>query len=319
MLTSSLADHHPLGASTGVLGRGGDWAALVRAACEISTHAIELAALEADELPSLLRFLADRPRLPFRHLSVHAPVKGVEAVSDEERAAAVARLPLGVRSIVVHPDLIVDPAPWRALGRRIVVENMDDRKADGRTAAELAPLFAELPEAGFCLDIAHAHTIDPDDARRRGAARRLPRPPAPGPPLLDPRGIPHHPHARGRRPLRTAPRPLPRRALDPRSPGTRRAGPSPPASPCERSASRSPPSRGPRRASLNLAGRVRSSSSESRAERRCPLARTGARSRLRFAALATATRTRPSMPQFPALTHRYRAGTEHHSDIRSAA
>jgi hypothetical protein len=161
MLVSSLADHHPLGASTGVLGRGGDWAGLVRAACEVSTHAIELAALEADELPALLAFLADRPRLPFRHVSVHAPVKGVEGISDAERAAAVSRLPLGVRSVVVHPDLILDPAPWRALGRRIVIENMDDRKDGGRTAAELAPLFAELPEAGFCLDIAHAHTIDP--------------------------------------------------------------------------------------------------------------------------------------------------------------
>jgi hypothetical protein len=161
MLVSSLADHHPLGASTGVLGRGGDWPALVRAACAISTHAIELAALEAEELPALLAFLADRPRLPFRHVSVHAPVKGVDDRSDAERAAAVAGLPLGVRSVVVHPDLIVDPAPWRALGRRVLVENMDDRKAAGRTAEELAPLLAELPEAGFCLDIAHAHTVDP--------------------------------------------------------------------------------------------------------------------------------------------------------------
>src|SRR5215212_2100332 len=152
MLVSSLAGHHPLGASTGVLGRGGDWAGLVRAACDVSTHAIELAALEADELPSLLSFLADRPRLPFRHVSVHAPVKGVERVPDGDRAADVADLPLAVRSIVVHPDLIVDPAPWRILGRRVVVENTDDRKAGGRTAAELAPLFAELPEAGFCLD-----------------------------------------------------------------------------------------------------------------------------------------------------------------------
>ena len=161
MLVSSLADHHPLGASTGVLGRGGDWPALVRAACAISTHAIELAALEAAELPALSAFLAERPRLPFRHVSVHAPVKGVETVPDAERAAAVAGLPLCVRSVVVHPDLIVDPAPWRALGRRVVVENMDARKDGGRTADELAPLFAELPDAGFCLDIAHAHTIDP--------------------------------------------------------------------------------------------------------------------------------------------------------------
>ena len=160
MLASSLADHHPLGASTGVLGRGGDWPALVRAACGVSTHAVELAALEAAELPSLLGFLAERPRLPFRYVSVHAPVKAVSG-SDAERAADIAGLPFSVRSIVIHPDLIADPAPWRAHGRRVVIENMDARKDSGRTAAELKPLFDELPEAGFCLDIAHAHSIDP--------------------------------------------------------------------------------------------------------------------------------------------------------------
>ena len=161
MFSSSLADHHPLGASTGVLGRGDDWAGLVRAACGVSTHAVELAALEAAELPGLVAYLAERPRLPFRHVSVHAPVKGLEASDDAARAAAVAALPFSVRSVVVHPDLIADPAPWRALGRRVVIENMDDRKGGGRTAAELEPLFEELPDAGFCLDIAHAHTIDP--------------------------------------------------------------------------------------------------------------------------------------------------------------
>jgi hypothetical protein len=38
---------------------------------------------------------------------------------------------------------------------------MDFRKDTGRVAAELEPFFAALPEAGFCLDIAHAHSIDP--------------------------------------------------------------------------------------------------------------------------------------------------------------
>ncbi len=160
---TTLAGHHPLGASTGVVGRGGDWPALVSAACSISSHAVELAALDAAELPALMAFLAGRPRLPFRHVSVHAPVKGLDR-SDAETAEQLARLPFGVRSIVVHPDLITDPAPYRALGHRLVIENMDDRKGAGRTAAELAPLLDALPEAGFCLDIAHAHTVDPSMA-----------------------------------------------------------------------------------------------------------------------------------------------------------
>ena len=42
----------------------------------------------------------------------------------------------------------------------LVLENMDARKTTGRTVAELAPFFAVLPEAGFCLDVAHVLSID---------------------------------------------------------------------------------------------------------------------------------------------------------------
>lgn len=157
----SVAGHHPMGASTGALGRGDDWPALVRAACRVSTHAVELAAHDAAELPGLIAYLSGRPRMPFRRVSVHTPVKGVAGLADAERVAELRRLPVGVRTLVAHPDLVGDPAPWRALGRRLVFENMDDRKPTGRTVAELEPLLAALPEAGFCLDIAHAHTVDP--------------------------------------------------------------------------------------------------------------------------------------------------------------
>jgi len=157
---TTLAGHHPLGASTGVVGYGEDWTALVRGACRISAHAVELAALDASELPALEAFLAERPRLPFRYVSVHAPVKGAMG-TDAALAARLARLPFEIRSIVVHPDVIEEPAPYRGLGRRLVVENMDDRKAGGRTAEELAALFDALPEAGFCFDVAHAHAVDP--------------------------------------------------------------------------------------------------------------------------------------------------------------
>ena len=38
---------------------------------------------------------------------------------------------------------------------------MDARKPTGRTAAELAPFFDALPEAGLCLDVAHVLSVDP--------------------------------------------------------------------------------------------------------------------------------------------------------------
>lgn len=156
-----VAQHHPLGASTGYMeGLRNDWPALVEQALETSSFAVELAALSENELPGLLAFLDDAPPLPFRYLSVHAPVKHLR-MSDDELVAALLGLPESVDAIVVHPDVIEDVAPYRRLGSALVVENMDPRKSAGRTADELDALFAALPEAGFCFDVAHAAAVDP--------------------------------------------------------------------------------------------------------------------------------------------------------------
>jgi sugar phosphate isomerase/epimerase len=81
------------------------------------------------------------------------------------RAADVAdlliRLPARVERVIAHPDLLGDPAALAPLGPRLVLENMNARKRDGRTAEELAAHFARLPEAGLCLDLAHVATVDP--------------------------------------------------------------------------------------------------------------------------------------------------------------
>lgn len=157
----SVAAHHPLGVSTGMfVDHRDDWPGLVATACEISTYAVELSALSGRELPGLVEYLQGRPRLPFRYVSVHAPVKDL----DEQDYALLAELPVWLRSFVVHPETLSAAAPYRSLGTRLVLENMDDRKTTGRTPNELAELFAELPEAGLCLDVAHAHSLDPSMA-----------------------------------------------------------------------------------------------------------------------------------------------------------
>jgi hypothetical protein len=155
-----LGAHHPVGASTGFLRDAGDWPAQARAAIAISPFAAELAALSLPEFAGLEAWLHTLPPLPFRYLSVHAPTKHLDG--DEaglvERLAA---LPPAVRSIVVHPDVIADPAVYARLGSRLVLENMDTRKTFGQDADDLASLFAVLPEAGLCLDVAHAGAVDP--------------------------------------------------------------------------------------------------------------------------------------------------------------
>jgi hypothetical protein len=108
----------------------------------------------------LLAYLAAGPRLPFRYVSVHAPVKNRQ-LDVAATASALRHAPPRVRSLITHPDTLHELAPYRELGTRLVLENMADRKRTGRVAGELEPVFDELPKAGFCLDVAHVHSIDP--------------------------------------------------------------------------------------------------------------------------------------------------------------
>lgn len=63
--------------------------------------------------------------------------------------------------IVVHPDAPYELDRWRQLGSCLTIENMDLRKGTGRFADELRSIFAKLPEARLCLDLAHSRQTDP--------------------------------------------------------------------------------------------------------------------------------------------------------------
>ncbi len=152
--------HHPLGASTGYMGDlRGDWPAQIRQARELSPFAIELSVLCEDEIDGLASYLGGDPALAFRYLSIHGPSKG-RAMSESALVDVLVELGAHAQAVVMHPDTMEDPVPYRSLGRKLVLENMDARKDDGRTVEELDRWFAELPEAGFCFDIAHAWSVD---------------------------------------------------------------------------------------------------------------------------------------------------------------
>lgn len=156
-----LARHHTVGCSTGFMtDRRGDWPALIDDAAGISSFAIELSALSEPELPGLLGFLEDAPQLPFHFVSVHAPSKQ-RAMDEDDLVSLLLRIPAWIDAIVIHPDTIVDPTPYRRLGRRLAIENMDTRKPEGQSASDLTAIFDELPEASFCFDVAHAKDVDP--------------------------------------------------------------------------------------------------------------------------------------------------------------
>lgn len=158
---SIVKRHHPVGASTGYMqSLRGDWEAQIAEAWRVSSFAIELSALSEPELPSLAEYLRQTPSLPFRYVSVHGPSKGRQ-MGEKELVASLAQFSSLADGIVMHPDTMDELALYRPLGHRLLLENMDSRKPGGRTPEELHRAFAELPDAGFCFDIAHAWSIDP--------------------------------------------------------------------------------------------------------------------------------------------------------------
>lgn len=152
-----------IGYSTGALA-GSDVHAALRLLAYRGTEAVELSALRTHELGPLLQALPDLDLSAYRHVSVHAP----SAFSaSEEPAIARALLPVAERGwlVVLHPDTIRDPRAWVPFGDRLCIENMDCRKPVGRTVGELRPVFARLPRASFCFDVAHAAQCDPSMAQ----------------------------------------------------------------------------------------------------------------------------------------------------------
>jgi hypothetical protein len=139
----------------------GDWQSLIERAEAATPRAVELSALSGPELEPLLEYL-DRlaQPLPFIYVSVHGPAKHL-VVSELELVEQLSRLPTQVQSVVLHPDVLKDVDALRSLGPLVVLENMDHRSTTARTVSELVKFFDALPEAGFCLDVAHITAIDP--------------------------------------------------------------------------------------------------------------------------------------------------------------
>lgn len=163
-----------IGFSTGALAKSDFEAALrrLRSIENSDVAAIELSALRDAELPRLMSALPTLDLRRYRYVSLHAPSR---LVALSEAAVAELLTPCIDRHwpVIVHPDVINDVSCWRRFGTLLCIENMDKRKKTGRTARELAPYFAALPEARLCFDVAHARQIDPTLGHAREILRRF--------------------------------------------------------------------------------------------------------------------------------------------------
>lgn len=149
----------PIGFSTGALARSDFVRGLDLQRPYPQIDAVELSALRDGELRPLVSAARSLDLKRFEYVSFHAPSK-LTTLDEQSVFELLATLP-PAWPIVVHPEIILTPSLWRSLGPRLCIENMDNRKTLGRTAAELRGLFRLFPDATFCLDVGHARQIDP--------------------------------------------------------------------------------------------------------------------------------------------------------------
>lgn len=147
-----------IGFSTGALALA-DFRSAIRMLERSSTTAIELSALRVRELPLLIDALPDLDLARYTYVSIHAP----NDFAPEEEIWVTRVLSKVVESgwpVLVHPDTVLDWSRWAEFGSQLLVENMDPRRAVGRTVDELSRIFDRLPDARLCFDIAHARRVD---------------------------------------------------------------------------------------------------------------------------------------------------------------
>jgi hypothetical protein len=132
----------------------------VAASVALNLHVIELSALRLRELDGLIGYVTTRDLSSFGYVSIHAPT---DFTQEQERGVAGDLLVLARKfkwHVVVHPDCLCTREVWEPFGELLCIENMDKRKAVGRTVEELAIQFDRFPAASLCFDIAHAHQVD---------------------------------------------------------------------------------------------------------------------------------------------------------------
>ena len=148
-----------IGFSTGAIAKG-DFRSALASLRKYKISIVELSALRLEELGPLVDAIPSLDLEDFSFVSVHAPSRfGIDRedwVIDRLSTVASYGFP-----IVVHPDVIHNPARWNIFGSLLAIENMDKRKPVGRNVSEIREIFHALPSARFCFDIGHARQVDP--------------------------------------------------------------------------------------------------------------------------------------------------------------
>jgi len=124
----------PIGFSTGALAYA-DFRRGLEIVLASRLQAVELSALRENELFPLLDALDSLDLREFSYISLHAPSE-FSAAQEPGIRDRLSRELWRNWPIVIHPDTIHDFGLWREFGPLLAIENMDKRKAIGRSAQE---------------------------------------------------------------------------------------------------------------------------------------------------------------------------------------
>ncbi len=105
------------------------------------TKIVELSALRENELAPLIGALDSLDLSRFTYISVHAPSR-YEPSHEREIIELLKNVANRGWPIILHPDTAHDFSAWNLFRGLLFIENMDKRNQTGRTAQELAAIFA---------------------------------------------------------------------------------------------------------------------------------------------------------------------------------
>ncbi len=127
---------------------------------ELSLHTIDRLQVAFDNIDHVVKAVAG-----FTAVSIHAPNHGVRYDSSTHAQQVIEQLKslaraLHPRVVVVHPDLIDEPAVLQGIDWTLGIENMDWRKTTAQFPDQLTPWFEHYPKATMVLDMNHCYTND---------------------------------------------------------------------------------------------------------------------------------------------------------------
>lgn len=147
-----------MGFSTGALAYG-DFRHALEILKDKKTTAVELSALREHELAPLVQALDSLDLSDFKYVSVHSP-SSFDRSHESEVIELLRKIVARNWPVVVHPNTLYTPSKWKDFAELLLVENMDKRSSEGRTAQDMMILFRTLPRAGLCFDAGHCRQVD---------------------------------------------------------------------------------------------------------------------------------------------------------------